>query len=109
MLAERGSKKLFSKFDLVKGYWPMLLTEDSKDKTAFSATSGGYRFKYMTFSIKTAPRLVRMVLDGIPNVHHYIDDIIVAPDTWEQHVTTLKMVLGRVKEAGLTIKPKNGK
>lgn len=49
---------------------------------------------------------MRMMLDGIPNGHHYIDDIIVATDNWEQHVMTLKIVLSRVKEAGLPIKPK---
>lgn len=47
-----------------------------------------------------------MVLNGIPNVHVYIDDIIIATDTWEQHLAALKLVLERVQNAGLTIKPK---
>lgn len=110
VFAEVGTKRYFSKFDLVKGYWQIPMTEEAKTKTAFSTSSGHFHFKYMPFGIKTAAavftRLMRTVLEGLPNVQHYIDDVLVATDTWEEHLNTLSDLFQRIEEAGLTIKPK---
>ncbi|XP_077531154.1 uncharacterized protein LOC144143244 [Haemaphysalis longicornis] len=109
VLALAGKKKFFSKFDFTKGYWQVPMTADSREKTAFSSLSGLYHFRYMPFGIKTAPavfaRLMRAVLGGLKNVHHYFDDVIVATDTWQEHLETLRQVFERIKTAKLTIKP----
>lgn len=109
LFAEVGTKKWFSKFDLTKGYWQVPLAKDSQQKTAFSSQSGHYHFLYMPFGIKTASavftRLMRKLLLGIPNVVHYIDDVLVATTTWEEHLTTLKQFFARIRQAGLRIKP----
>ncbi|XP_077551761.1 uncharacterized protein LOC144165881 [Haemaphysalis longicornis] len=110
VLALAGKKKFFSKFDFTKGYWQVPMSADSCEKTAFSSLSGLYHFRYMPFGIKTAPavfaRLMRAVLGGLKNVHHYFDDVIVATDTWQEHLDTLGRVFERIKNANLTIKPK---
>ncbi|XP_037290408.2 uncharacterized protein LOC119185533 [Rhipicephalus microplus] len=71
--------------------------------------SGLYHFLYMPFGIKTAPavfaRLMRSVLGGVDNVHHYFDDVIIATDTWQEHIDTLRQVFERINQAHLTIKP----
>lgn len=48
---------------------------------------------------------MRILLQGIPNVVHYIDDVLIATTTWEEHIETLHGLLNRIREAGLTIKP----
>ncbi|XP_037505621.1 uncharacterized protein LOC119381945 [Rhipicephalus sanguineus] len=40
LIAEVGSRKIFSKMDLAKGYWQVPLDEQSKEKTAFSTSNG---------------------------------------------------------------------
>ncbi|XP_049511412.1 uncharacterized protein LOC125939922 [Dermacentor silvarum] len=109
MFAEVGTRRFFSKFDLTKGYWQVPLDKGSRLKTAFSTQSGHYHFLYMPFGIKTASavftRLMRILLQGIPNVVHYIDDVLIATMTWREHIETLHCLLNRVREAGLTIKP----
>ncbi|XP_077564677.1 uncharacterized protein LOC144180165 [Haemaphysalis longicornis] len=109
VFAEVSKKRYFSKFDLVKGYWQVPLTESSKEKTAFSTSSGHYQFRFMPFGIKTASavftRLMRRALEGIPNVHHYIDDVLVATDNWEDHVIALNQVFEALSAAGLKVKP----
>ena len=47
---------------------------------------------------------MQVVLDGIPGVVVYIDDICVMTATWEEHVETLRLVLGRLKDANLKVK-----
>lgn len=109
MFTEVGTRRYFSKFDLTKGYWQVPLAQASRPITAFSTQSGHFQFIYMPFGIKTASavftRLMRTLLQGIGNVVHYIDDVLVATNTWEEHVDTLQLFLQKVRESGLTIKP----
>lgn len=64
----------------------------------------------MPFVIKTAPvvyaRLMRKVFEGIGNVFHYFDDVLVATETWTEHIRTLRTVFQRIRDAKLTVKPK---
>lgn len=104
-----GKKKYFSKLDFTKGYWKVPMNPESREKTAFSSLSSLYHFLYMPFGIKTAPavfaRLMRSVLGGVPNVHHCFDDLLIATDTWQEHLKTLRQVFERIHQANLTIKP----
>lgn len=104
-----GEKKYFSKLDFVKGYWQIPLTEESKPKTAFSTTSGLYQFRFMPFGIKTAPavfaKLMRKVTEGIPGVEHYYHDVLVATETWEEHLSALERLFERIGVAGLAVRP----
>lgn len=109
VLALAGKEKYFSKFDFTKGYWQIPMDPESREKTAFWSLSGLYHLSYMPFGIKTAPavfaRLMRSVLGDLPNVHHYFDDVIIATDTWPEHLNTLRQVFQRIQQANLTIKP----
>ncbi|XP_064463126.1 uncharacterized protein LOC135374051 [Ornithodoros turicata] len=109
LLSEVGRQTYFSKMDMTKGYWQVPLSEESKEFTAFSTANGHYHFKNMPFGIKTAPavfaKLMRHILQDIPNVYHYYDDLLIATTTWEEHVAILQTVLHRIEKAGLTIRP----
>lgn len=109
LFAGVGQKRYFSKFDCVKGYWQIPLTETSKEKTAFSTSAGHFQFKFMPFGIKTAPavfsRLMQKLFHGLSGVHYYFDDILLATDTWEEHLQLLREVMTRLATAGLTVRP----
>ena len=49
-------------------------------------------------------RVMDMILQGIDGVICYIDDILVAGSTDEQHLERLEEVLKRLKEYGLRVK-----
>ncbi|XP_077550676.1 uncharacterized protein LOC144163873 [Haemaphysalis longicornis] len=108
-LALVAKKKFFSKFYCTKGYWQVRMAPESREMTAFSSSSGLYHFKYMPFGIKTAPavfaRLMRAVLGNLNHVYHYFDDVIIATDTWNEHLEALQQVFQRVEAAKFTIKP----
>lgn len=64
----------------------------------------------MPFGLKTAPavyaRLMRKVFAGIPHTFHYFDDVLVATETWDEHLSVLRTVFTRIREAKLTVKPR---
>ena len=84
-----GSAEYVSKFDLLKGYWQVLLTPLSKEVTAFVTPTGFYQYKVMPFGLKNAPatfqRMIHQVLAGLEGCEGYIDDIVIFSVTWEQH------------------------
>ena len=63
----------------------------------------------MPFSLVTAcatyVRLMRIVLDGLPNVSFYFDNIFVYSSEWSTHTSALKSVLDRLQNHGLALKP----
>ncbi|XP_062602901.1 uncharacterized protein LOC134264647 [Saccostrea cucullata] len=102
-------KKFISKIDLSKGYWQVQMEEDSKPLTAFSTPAGLYQFRKMPFGLVNAPatfsRLMRNLLHGMENVENFIDDIMVFTDTFAEHLSTLKILFTRLRDAGLTARP----
>ena len=88
------------------------MDEDAKEKSAFCTTTGLYQFKVMPFGLTNAPatfqRLMERVLTSLQwqICLIYIDDVIIFSKTLEEHITRLTEILGRLKAAGLKLKPK---
>ncbi|KAL5516505.1 hypothetical protein EMCRGX_G001854 [Ephydatia muelleri] len=62
-------------------------------------------FFWMPFGVSSAPsifqRIMDSVLQGIPKVIVYIDDILITGSTDKEHLETLEKVLYKLKEAGI--------
>ncbi len=86
------------------------LAEESKDMTAFSTPTGHYRFKRMPFGLCNSPltymRLMNEVLTGLlgNTAKVFLDDILIASKTAEDHFVNLDLVLSRLRTAGLKVK-----
>ncbi|XP_031756161.1 uncharacterized protein LOC116410219 [Xenopus tropicalis] len=96
--------------DLSRGYWQIPLTSDAQERSAFVTPFGLFEFKVMPFGMKNAPatfqRVVNGLLEGMEQFAlAYLDDIAVFSHTWKDHLSHLSQVLGKIKTAGLTIKP----
>jgi hypothetical protein len=63
----------------------------------------------MPFGMKNSAasfnRMMRKLLSGMSNVTHYIDDIIVYTETWEEHCKVLGELFQRITNANLHIRP----
>lgn len=109
IMSEIGEAKYFSKIDLSKGYWQIPVDERDKEKTAFVTPEGQYQFRVLPFGMVNAPavftRMMRKLLEGLPHVVHYIDDVLVYSQTWEEHMDDLRRVFQRLREAHLTARP----
>lgn len=104
-----SSAKYISTFDLVRGYWQVPLTERASRYAAFISPIGTYRPKVLSFGLKNAPycfsALMDKVLRGLEGFAlPYLDDVAVFSGSWSEHLTHLRAVLQRFREAGLTVK-----
>ena len=102
-----GNAKHITKLDLLKGYYQIGLTERAKRILTIVTPDGLYQFRVMPFGLKTAPaafqRLMNYVLADLPSVSVYLDDVIIASNTWQEHLLTLREVFSRLKQANLTV------
>lgn len=53
----------------------------------------------------TYNRMMRMLLRGQINVDHYVDDVMGHSETRTDHLVTLQELFGKIRDAGLTIRP----
>ena len=102
-----GNAKYVSKFDLLKGFWQIPLSERAKEISAFVTPRGLYQYKVMPFGMRNSPatfqRLINRIISQIDGCEGYIDDVIIYSDTWEEHLEILRKFFKRLSEAKLTI------
>ncbi|XP_050402703.2 retrovirus-related Pol polyprotein from transposon 297 isoform X1 [Patella vulgata] len=102
-----GDAQFVSRFDLLKGYWQVPLTERAKRVSAFVTPDGLFQYKVMPFGMKNAPatfqRLVNGIIADLQNCEGYIDDIITYSDTWEQHKNQSDALFKKLSDATLTV------
>jgi len=102
---------LFTCVDLLSGYHQVPVREVDIPKTAMVTKYGLYEFTRMPMGLKssaqTFQRLMELVLRGLQwsILLIYLDDVIVFSRTFEGHMERLRLVLQRIKEAGLKLKP----
>ncbi|XP_076462144.1 uncharacterized protein LOC143294651 [Babylonia areolata] len=112
LFSSLGKARYFSKWDLSKGYWQIPVREDIRPMTAFTTPSGQFQFTVMPFGLKNAAavfsRMMRALLDpiGMIDVHNFMDDIMIASETWEEHLSAIEAVFQRLEEANLSVRPK---
>ena len=102
----------FSTLDLASGYWQVAMAEEDREKTAFVTRYGLYEWNVMPFGLCNAPatfqRLMEKVLRGLQwkVLALYLDDVIVFAKTEREQIRRLELVLGRLRQAGLKLKPR---
>ena len=106
-----GNSKYVTKFDLLKGFWPVPLTDRAKEVSAFATANGLYQYKAMPFGMKNSPatfqRFVNNVICGLDGCDAYIDDVIIYSDSWSDHLQSLRKFFDRLSKVKLTESCKN--
>lgn len=106
-----SSAKIFSTLDLQSEYWQLEVSEKDRPKTAFVTKYGPFEYRKMPFGLCNAPstfeRCMELILKGLQwkTLLIYLDDVIIYSDTVESHLEQLDLVLTRLREAGLKLKP----
>ena len=107
LIDEVGDAQFVSKFDLLKGYWQIPLTERAKDVSSFCTPDGLYRYLVSPFGMKnsgcTFQRFMNMVVSGLKDTEIYVDDIIIHSRSWDEHVVAIRALFDRLREYQLTV------
>ena len=103
----------FTSFDLAQGYLQLAMDEADTHKTAFRAGSSGlYEFTRMPFCLSNVGasfcRLMEMCLGDQQYLMllFYLDDICVFSSSIDEMLDRIKLVLKRLQDFNLKIKPK---
>ena len=102
-----GHAKYVTKFDLLKGFWQITLTDRAKEISAFVTPDGLYQYKVMPFGMKNSPatfqRPVNSLISNLDGCKAYIDDAIIFSEEWQQHLQTIRTFFDRLSDAKLTV------
>jgi len=103
--------KFFATCDVLSGYWQLGLTDRAKERSAFCTKRGLFQFTRMPFGLAGAPasfcRMMSIVLADLLWVVCicYIDDLVIFARTEQELLQRLDIVLTRLHEEGLKLKP----
>ena len=107
--------RYFTTLDMGSAFWQVSLSEEDQIKTAFATHSGLFQWTRMPFGLcnatATFQRLMNMILKSEDSqlgniVLCYVDDILIATKTVDQHLERLSSVFQKLAKAGLKLKPK---
>jgi transposase InsO family protein len=100
----------FTAIDMSDAFWQVELDETSREKCAFIVHGKGlFEHVRMPFGLVNSPMTMARLMDQVlktdlePFVFCYLDDIIIATKTFQQHIELLREVAKRMSEAGLSI------
>ena len=98
----------FTKLDLSHAYQQIQLDPDSRKYVTINTHKGLFTYNRLPFGVASVPsifqRVMESVLQGIPGVCVYIDDILITGRDEQEHLAHLEEVLRRLKEAGMRLK-----
>ena len=108
ILASFANGKAFTKLDLAHAYQQLSLDNDSRPYTTINTHRGLFRYTCLPFGVAAAPaifqRTMESLLEDLPHVCIYLDDILVTGESETAHLQNLAAVLEQLESAGVHLK-----
>ncbi|CAG2185803.1 unnamed protein product [Mytilus edulis] len=98
--------------DLSSGFFQLPISKDSQRYTAFNTCFGTFKFLRLPMGLSSSPASFQLLMDKVlkgltfKSCLCYLDDILIASETFDQHIEDLRNVFQRLSNAGLKLGPK---
>ena len=109
LTARLHGRRVFGKVDLVKGYHQIPVAEQDVPKTAITTPFGTFEYVRMPFGLKNAgqtfQRMMDEVLGDLDFLFVYMDDVLVASRSMEEHEGHFRELFRRLAARDLVVSP----
>ena len=100
--------KFFTSFDIKNAFHSVKLAKESRHLTAFSVTSNQYQYRRLPQGLACSSSIWCRIINHIfLDCQHflsvYLDDLLVANDSFEPHLKSVEIVLQRTRDNNLRI------
>ena len=95
LFASLSGETVFSTLDLSHVYNQLPLDEKAQELTTINTHKGLYQYTRLPFKDGDVTQTMEILLKGMPMTCLYIDNILVAGNTPQDHLNNLAAVLGR--------------
>jgi transposase InsO family protein len=106
ILLDLEKAKVFTLIDLQAAFWQVGVDDESARLLTFATPWGRFQYNRLPFGISIAPEIfhkaVTDLLQGIPGVVVYVDDIFIYAETIQEHDERYAEVKKRLEAGGFT-------
>lgn len=108
-LRQLGKAKIYTKLDIRQAFHRIRMDPASEELTTFRTRYGQFKYRVMPFGLCNGPATFQsfinaQVFDYLDDfLTVYVDDLIIYSDNEEEHTEHVKLVLAKLRKAGLQV------
>ncbi len=101
--------KFITKFDIIAAFNKLRMDPESEDLTTFITSMGAYKYRVLPFGLTNGPASFQHYMNDVlfeylnDFCQAYLDDIIIYSKTKKEHTRHVRLVLQKLREAGLQV------